>query len=171
MKMTTEEKASRKREREQSRKLEIEEKRIAAEMAQPPIFSLTILIEWKKSKVWGRNPHATAKVIFADGSYQTAKYTCSGCGYDKESTVIAAAFNDFLKYRLWELKDKINANAAPYGISHYYVNQYNYSGGVGTSCYYNISEFIGGKFSCLVDSKWTSVYQFAMEAGKNRTTK
>ena len=59
------------------------------------IKDMTITIEWKKSRTWGANPHAQIKGHYIDNSYfyDNNDFTCSGCGYDKESTVLSQIFN------------------------------------------------------------------------------
>jgi hypothetical protein len=122
---------------------------------------MTITIEWKKSSTWGNCPRAYASLQFADGSYYTTdnNYYASGCGYDKESTVIASIFNDFLRYKLWQREDKDNTDK-PYGISLNYDYSPYFDGGIGTSCYYSISEFIGGEFKHIASGKTFDVYTF-----------
>jgi len=137
--------------------------------AQEPVKSITILIEWKKNPTWGRNPHAKARIEYQSGKlYFRGGYKCSGCGYDKESTVIAHIFNDFLTYRLWQKFYEISSNEKnwPYGINHYTPDNFNFEGGVGTSSYYHIAEFIGGRFNHLIGSNNIDVYQFNMEVKK-----
>ena len=152
--------------------------RIEAEKTQRPVKELTISIEWKKSYSWGSNPHAQVRVSYHNGGYEFKEgYTCSGCGYDKESTVVAEIFNDFLKYKLWnktieqcERKDYKwkEENGSPIGISAgTYKNSYgneieyrSYNGGIGTNCYNNISEFIGGKFEHIASGKTFDVYKW-----------
>jgi transposase-like protein len=146
-----------------------EAEKIQAEQNQPEIKDITITIEWKKSRMWGNNPHATASINYKDktaGAFRTGfyrspegRYTCSGCGYDKESTVIAQIFNEFLKYKLYKpLKPHHDKNNIPYGI---YIghNKY-YGGGIGVNCYYHISEAIGGKFECVASGKTFDVYKY-----------
>ena len=105
-KLTQEEKQRRKEER-QFKKVENKSlAQIQEERNQRPIKSITISIEWRKSHMWGFNPHAEAKIEYKksngqDGGFERRNgYTCGGCGYDKKSTVIAQIFNDFLKYKL-----------------------------------------------------------------------
>lgn len=139
-----------------------EEAKEQAQRNQKPIKEITITIEWKKSKTWGATPKAEARVSYQDGTYAHKDgYTCSGCGYDKESTVIAQIFNEFLKYKLWELEGQEVVNK-PYGISLNYDYYPYYDGGIGTNCYYRISEFIGGKFQCISSGKSFDVYKFTM---------
>lgn len=133
------------------------------ERLQKPVKEITINIEWKRSATWGMNPHATANVKYADGSYQNVGgYTCRGCGYDKESTIIANIFNDVLKYRLWDMQDNNQTENTPYGI--YWDNEFSprFDKGIGVSCYYKISTFIGGKLERIASSKSFDCYKFTM---------
>lgn len=139
---------------------------IAAEKAQRPIKSLTITIEWAKSRSYGNNPTAEGSIVYADGTWgHTAPAKASGCGYDKESTVIADIFNQCLKYKLWQLSDEavkgghgsLDTGKAPYGICRYGSHRY-FAGGVGTSCYYRICEYLGGKFEHTASGKTFDVY-------------
>lgn len=115
---------------------------------KPDIVSMTIKIEWKKSRTWGYCPHAKYWVTYADGSGNWSRdkdYTASGCGYDKASTVIAQIFNDEFSGMLWRRR-KIRKEV-PYGIS---LTSYwfpHFDGGVGVSCYERIVEFLGGKWT------------------------
>ncbi len=173
--LSEKEKVERKAKRQLEKTIARENSIVASHKAQKPVKELTITIEWKKSRVWGHNPHAEAKVLFHDSSFcSKGGYTCSGCGYDKESTVISAIFNDFLRYKLYtEISGK-----APYGCYYhngnapeknytdhngnvvYYLEKPRYDGAVGTSCYYNIAEFIGGKFEHVASGKTFDVYKY-----------
>jgi hypothetical protein len=173
-KLTSEEKKQRLEDRRAARKLEAEAARIEAEKSQRPVKCLTITIEWRKSRMWGSNPHAEAKVEFwpiagQDNYDRRGGYTCGGCGYDKESTVIAEIFNHYLKYKLWQ-KTPENARAGVmmdgyrrdvYGVSfHENGNHRYYAGGIGTSCYEAISVFIGGKWEKIASGSTFDVYQY-----------
>lgn len=151
---------------------------IEGHKAQKPVKDLTIKIEWRKSRMWGMNPHAEVEVSFNDGTFERRDgYTVSGCGYDKESTVIAEIFNDFLRYKLYEkreLKSRINREETthPYGVYYYnggtiapkegdyYYRKPSYNGGVGTSCYYKIAKFIGGTFESVAQGSNFGVYKY-----------
>jgi hypothetical protein len=150
---------------------------VEAHKAQKPVKELKITIEWRKSRTWGMNPSAEAEVAFKDGTFERRNgYTASGCGYDKESTVIAEIFNSFLRYKLYEaheLKSRINAEKVshPYGVYYYgtetqkpsengYISKPSFNGGVGTSCYYDIGKFIGGKFERVASGKTFDVYKY-----------
>ena len=171
MKLSAEEKAQRAEQRTIIRKAHTAALEENAERSQKPVKCITINIEWAKSRMWGMNPHATAKVEFHDGHFERHDgYTCSGCGYDKESTVIADIFNQFLSYKLYDKslpekwlkvtnRYKPEENH-PYGL--YLPGEYRgrYNGGVGTSCYYDIARFIGGRFEHVAGGKTFDVYRY-----------
>lgn len=165
-KMTVEEKAQRAIDRKEARAEQKRVEKVEAEKNQPRIGSIKFSIEWSRSKTWGSNPHITATAYGNDGNY-IGEYngTCSGCGYDKESTVIAQAFNYFLKYKLHLLAKKIvkerGTGKVPYGI-HYDAESENcyFDGGIGTECYRAISEFIGGEFSHTISGKSFGVFVY-----------
>lgn len=109
-----------------------------------------ILVEWKKSSVWGYNPYATVKIGSA-----TFKGFASGCGYDKLSTAIADAFNKSYRIQkiLFEIKEKAlqegetghNHSIIGYG-SGYNALPY-FEGGVGIECFVSILQKAGYKCS------------------------
>lgn len=128
-----------------------------------PVQSITIQIEWKKSRVWGRNPHAVASVAFHDGTFEMSKtYKASGCGYDKASTVVADIFNEYLKYKL--LEPGLPAER-PYGV---HVNEKFafFDGGIGISAYRAISEYIGGKWHEVANGTNFDVYTWTDWSGR-----
>lgn len=162
MKMTEEQKQARRDQKAAAARL----RQIEAEKAQKPVKKLTINIEWKKSRTWGLNPVAEACVEYADGTFaRLPPERASGCGYDKESTVIASVFNACMKYKLWAMSAEAikdghgsgDNGPAPYGINCYAEGR-GYAGGVGTSCYYKIGEYIGGTFAHVASGKSFDVY-------------
>ena len=80
------------------------QKRVDEVKEQARLESLTITIEWKKSRTWGANPHATGEAITKDGFRLVGTAKASGCGYCKRSTVIADLFNQFLRHKLYDQK-------------------------------------------------------------------
>jgi len=171
VKLSEDEKQKRRDQRKKDRELTKYKDEINNQKNQKPVKEITISIEWKKSRMWGSNPCASAEIKFVDGSYlRSNNYTANGCGYCKESTVIADIFNDFLRYRLWQIKDKDleKPSIIPYGIQIYNSinrleikkdNRY-YEGGVGTNCYTSISEFVGGEFENIASGKTFDVFKF-----------
>ena len=161
-KLTPEQKEANKKARQEKRREEKEALRIHTEMTQKRVSYIRINIEWVKSRMWGTNPRCEATVVYKDGSTANGYATASGCGYDKESTVIADIFNQFLKYKLYEpliRTDRDREDGKPYGI---YIsgNHKSYSGGIGTDCYYEIAKAIGGKFERLATGKTFDVYKY-----------
>ena len=53
---------------------------------------ISILIEWKRSKTWGYNPHAYIN-IYGHGFFEHYEGSASGCGYDKRSAAVGEALN------------------------------------------------------------------------------
>jgi hypothetical protein len=127
---------------------------------QKPVDEITISIEWKKSKVYGYNPHADAVIVYKDGTRgYMYNITCSGCGYDKGSTVIADIFDATLKYKYNDPSSNITNENSPYGI-HICGGYISFSGGIGVSCYFKIAEALGGKFECIVSGDKHDVYRY-----------
>jgi transposase-like protein len=154
-KLSIDEKAALKLMKAATRKHKKEQAKIEAEKNQKPVKEITITVEWKRSQMWGSNPNCEAEITFKDGSFERSPvYKCSGCGYDKLSTVVADVFNDYLKYKLYgELPQNL-----PYGMR---ADKYKYyDGGIGINCYDRISTAIGGEFHCLATGKTFDVYKY-----------
>jgi len=169
-KYTLEQITARREARKEARKEAKKAAETQAQKDQKPVKKITISIEWSKSRTGGSNPHAEAEVEYRDGTFERRDgFTASGCGYDKRSTVIAEIFNAFLRYKLWQLsKTRIKGGhgtgsegSAPYGITSYGKTSRGFSGGIGTSCYRSISEYIGGKFECVAEGKTFDVYTYS----------
>ena len=140
------------------------QKRVEEVKAQPKLESLTITIEWKKSRMWGSNPHATGEARTTEGRRLVGTATASGCGYCKRSTVIADLFNQFLRHKLYD--SAVLARLAikkPYGMSFPKDGQKwlpYFDGGIGEGCYRQISEAIGGTWECVAHTDSVEVYQY-----------
>ena len=153
--LSQEQKEANKLARQEARKEAKRLSKIEAEKNQKPVKEITFSIEWSK----GGNPTLTARALHIDSSTSLVTSKAGGYGYCKESTVIADAFNSLLKYKLYQLD---NIDALPYGI---YLNRNGYtgySGGIGVSCYYSISELIGGKFEKLASGKTFDAYKLTL---------
>lgn len=115
------------------------------------IVLLSIEIVWKRSRTWGMCPHAEYWVQYADGTHKHVKgISCIGCGYDKQSTVVAQIFNRELCGMLW--RKRRSRKPVPYGISFNGLFP-SFSGGIGVDCYKAISQFLGGKWRCVASSE------------------
>ena len=140
------------------------QKKLEVVKAQPKLKSLTITIEWRKSKMWGMNPHATGEAITQDGFRLVGTAKASGCGYCKRSTVIADLFNQFLRHKLYDQKVISGlCKSKPYGIRLREVGQNwlsYFEGGIGEDCYSKISEAIGGTWERMANTDNVDVYQY-----------
>lgn len=68
-------------------------KKLEEVAAAPEFLGAVVMVEWKRSAVWGKNPTATAKIKTANGTTVFNGSTVSGCGFDKLSEAIARALN------------------------------------------------------------------------------
>jgi hypothetical protein len=140
------------------------QKKVEAVKAQPELESLTITIEWRKSRMWGWNPYATGEAITKEGYRMVGMAKASGCGYCKRSTVIADLFNQFLRHKLYDQKVISGlCKSKPYGIRLREVgkNWLSYfEGGIGEDCYSDISKAIGGTWKQIANAKHVDVYQY-----------
>ena len=143
--------------------LKKEDKKIDEYMHQKEVERVRIEIEWKKSTTWGANPHATAYVKYKNGNFEAITAKCSGCGYDKESTVIAQIYNKIFKYRLYKIqKNTTKKKKAPYGIYWSEFTPY-FEGGIGVNCYHFITKYIGGNFKEIAHTKHDDIYEITMK--------
>lgn len=125
----------------------------------PDVYYLEIEIEWRKSSTWGLCPSASIRWEDVNGwHYEENAAYASGCGYCKESTVIAECFNKVLCGVLW--RKRRTKKKAPYGICFKSFFPY-FEGGVGVSCYYSISSFLGGKMEHTANGKRYDKYVVA----------
>ena len=142
------------------------EKKTAAKLAQldrvanaPDLTFVSVSVDWVRSSAWGHNPHVEIRTN--TGTYYG---TASGCGYDKESTAIAEAFNkcDSILKALYRLKENglragktdasktactgvDNRNICGYGSGYSVLPHF--EGGVGASCFWSILKDCGYKTS------------------------
>lgn len=154
MKLTQEQKDANKLARQQARQEAKHLATIEAAKNQKPILYINFSIEWSRQG----NPTCNAVVMYQDGTSDRITARAGGYGYCKESTVIADIFNNTLKYKLYQLDNIIEK---PYGIN-LYNGKYYFAGAVGTSCYYDISTFIGGKFEKVASGKTYDAYKFTL---------
>jgi hypothetical protein len=156
--MSQEEKDARKEARKQARREAERLAQIEADKNQKPVKSISIAVEWKKHRLYSFNPHATADVIFIDGTRKRLEgFSSTGCGYDKESDVLSKVFNALLLYKLHEDR---SYDKKPYGISDFKGRRW-YEGGVGVDCYFEIAKFIGGKFERVASGRTFDAYTYS----------
>jgi hypothetical protein len=151
------------------------------------IEKITISIEWKKSKMWGNNPSAEAKVFYKNGICERFySGSIGGCGYDKESTAVANSLNQcnsVLKL-LYNAKNEAlegNYNHETNEVLTGYKSMKNHDllgygsgygllpsieGGVGVSCYNAIFNKVGFNFKTLTSGKNFDVFVIEKTAKK-----
>lgn len=165
----TSEKQARAEARKQLREEAKRQKKIEEAKAQPRLESLTITIEWKKSRMWGSNPHATAEAITTEGRRIVGTSKAGGYGYCKRSTVIGDLFNQFLRHKLFEELIPVKScrgheeTTIPYGIALPKKGDKwlpYFEGGIGEGCYQNISKAIGGRWESIANTKSVEVYRW-----------
>jgi hypothetical protein len=136
-----------------------------ARAERPDVKRLRIHVQWKKSATWGRNPHAHYSCHFQDDTYASGDETCGGCGYDKESTVIATIFNQCCSGMLWRKAHKRGGlKNKPYGIYEGYFP--NFDGGIGTNCYVSITQWLGGQWERVDSGKDYDSYEITFPVKK-----
>lgn len=96
--------ATARRMKELDKELQKKLEKLAAAEAAPDVQRIAIHVEWKKSRTWGYNPHASVIVNQANRYEGSA----SGCGYDKRTAAIAEALNQNASVRrmLYTAKEK-----------------------------------------------------------------
>lgn len=141
-----------------------------------PVESVTVRVEWHRSRTWGNNPTAYVDVC-AGGRWYSATDSASGCGYDKRSAAVGGAFGkiDAMLKILCDMKEKAisdgasetasNGNLIGYG-SGYGAIPY-YEGGVGVGCFLRILEKAGYKIVVRDESAAHSDYYY-IEKAKNQ---
>ena len=155
--LSQEQKEANKLARQEARKEAKRLAKIEAEIKQKPVKSIEFSIEWKRSRTWGNCPRLEAFIRYQDESTKIISSYASGCGYDKESTVIADVFNAVLKYKIYQIQEGIEL---PYGIRN---DEYKgYSGGIGVNCYYDIARAIGGEFVRTASGKTFDAYKLTL---------
>lgn len=127
----------------------------AAENA-PDLEDLSVFVEWKKSRMWGMNPTATATVNYNHGKDTTGR--ASGCGYDKRSAAIADALNSQPSVMRILYAHAEQGKAFPYSVYVFAGVPY-FDGGCGVSCFRNVFEACGYKWEELANHNNVELYE------------
>lgn len=140
----------------------------------PDLQYISINVRYTKSATWDYNPTATANT----NNGTTTGYA-SGCGYDKESSAVASAFND--NYSILKVLYTIKENALKAGLSDasktactgvdnrtvcgygagYGIFPY-FEGGVGVGCFWDILKKAGFTTRCNY-GKHENYYNVSMD--------
>jgi|LGOV01.1.fsa_nt_gb hypothetical protein len=125
---------------------------------QREIKRLVISIIWERGSMQAMQTRAEVDVYYKSGGYQSFNTSkTGGYGYCKESTTLAEIFNSLLRYKIVDDRRK---KTMPYGIrkqSSYFLPYF--EGGVGASCYYDISEYIDGLMKQIASTTKTTTYE------------
>ena len=148
----------------------------------PTLKSVTISVEWKRSRTWGANPTATA--TYYNGRYGQTTGTASGCGYDKESAAVADALNKIpsAMKALCECKENAikagkqaraewndsNADVIAYGAGYGAIPYF--EGGVGMSSTRKVLEAAGYKCTHETHGKYYDYYCFELAEAPESVT-
>lgn len=146
-----------------------------AEKTEVKHASISIMIEWKRSRTWGYNPTAyvtlTAETSAGEYTKQTATGTASGCGYDKESTAVSEALNSLpiIDAELIRAKDAcaLNDKKMPYG-SGYGAMPY-IEGGTGMGCVEDVLNACGYQLTGRHNAKTCDYYGFEKRENSTQT--
>ena len=155
------------------------EKSLKADMASlekyenaPTIEAIQINIDWKRSSVWGYNPHVTLRIWY-EGIFDIEEYTAkaSGCNYDKRSHAVASALNQCaaIKALLCNMKEKEieNGTEIKKTVSGLDINPHSsgygaipFVDGCGMSAIENLLDKCGFKLTKEHGTKTTDYYWF-----------
>ena len=134
------------------------------------LVGAVVSVEWNPSRVWGKNPRATAKIKTENGTTVLTGSPVSGCGFDKFSESIARVLNKstsvqkilFKKFEdvlqndpRAELRDVLG-----YG-SGYELPEF--EGGCGVSTIQNIFEACGFRFEEVANGSNFNVFEVSQK--------
>lgn len=140
----------------------------------PTLYSFTVQTEWKRSRIWGRNPSTRINIHTATGWTATLG-AAGGCGYDKASAAIADALNaspailkvlytaEENRLKSKEYRKHSRREVVGYG-SGYGALPY-FEGGVGVNCFAFIFNNAGFKWRYIASGDAFDVY--TVEAANN----
>ena len=115
--------------------------------------SITISVEFTRSRTWGSIPHAT---ITAEQRRTFGK--ASGCGYDKESAAIASAMNQNPEVMRILYDHAESGEGFPYSVNTFAGLPF-FDGGCGVSCFRDVFEACGYEWRQIGNGKTFNVYE------------
>ena len=146
--------------------------------AAQTLTACRISVEWKKSRVWGYNPHATVDAWTVDSNGVTDCTTttgrASGCGYDKQSAAIAEALNaspvilkvlynaEERRLKGRESRKQSRRDFIGYGSGD--SSRPYFEGGCGVSVFYKIFENCGYTFEQVASGKTFDAYKITKKS-------
>ena len=138
-----------------------EEIKIICAASMPKFIDVTV--EWKKNRTWGANPRAEVRT----GENFHESRSVGGCGYDKESTATAEAFNKDAGIKKAALVALYRNAHQPKnrryitGVNFFHCNAPYFEGGCGFSCHRHVLELAGYKLVNQNGGKMFNTYYFA----------
>lgn len=103
------------------------------------VVSVSVSVEWHRSRTWGYNPAAEVVIVDSNGHYYKYFGSASGCGYDKESAAVAEALNKSasIKKMLYDKKEAAIKAGASYNNGSTMNNNFiHYGAGYGSVPYF-----------------------------------
>lgn len=141
-------------------------KRLKEVAAAPKVLGATVSVEWKASRIWSKNPRATAKIKTENGTTVLTGSSVSGCGFDKLSEAIARALNasDALKKVLYQKFEEALQNDPAASLREVlgYGSGYElpeFAGGCGVSTFREIFEKCGFTFEEIASGLGFNVFE------------
>lgn len=139
--------------------------------AAPVPDTIEVDVEWRKSRIWGYCPVATARAYRDSlGWWSRTRGRAGGCGYDKHSAVLADVLNPLLCSLLWtrrkgKWRKKENH---PYGVS-YYSDGFppTLEGGVGVNSTIDCMKWLGYDVLHKEGKTWDS-WTFTQKVKRSR---
>ena len=130
---------------------------------QPDVKRISISVEWRKSSMWGLNPHLTGRVQLQNEEWEYDKdITCGGCGYDKLSSVMAEFLNNHLKGMLYRRRN-FRTRKPPYGVTFEKGWLPHFDGGVGANCTISVLCWLGFKVTSESHGRTWDTYDLEMK--------
>ena len=151
-------KYNRMKDKEQAAKLA----KIESVEAADALESVTINVEWKRSRTWGSNPHVDAVVLTSTCRYVYTA-SASGYGYDKESTAIARALNASPEVMRILYGHAERGGEFPYSVTTF-AGLPSFDCGCGVPCFNSVFSACGYTFRQIASGRSFDVY--TLEKGK-----
>lgn len=120
--------------------------------------SISISVEFTRSRMWGSIPHATVTA-----EHRRTFGTASGCGYDKESAAIADAMNQHPAIMRILYDHAESGECFPCSVRTF-AGLPSFDGGCGVSCFRAVFEACGYEWRQVGNGKTFNVYAITRKA-------
>lgn len=126
--------------------------KVAAAEAAAVAPSVDVSVEFRRSRTWGWNPHATVRAWA-----RVTEDSASGYGYDKESAAIAGAMNQNPEIMRILYDHAETGEPFPYSV-HTFAGLPFFDGGCGVSCFYSVFEACGYEWRQVASGRTFNAY-------------